>query len=387
MKLPSPQFESFFMAGFECSYSLTEKERWDLLRDSKHEQYCREDYQLIKQMGIHTVREGLAWHQIDRGGGQYNFSRFEPLMQIAQEEGVQQIWDFTHYSYPEYLDPFSKSFVNAFAEYAVRSFQCIRRYQSGVIYITLINEISYWSWIGADLGIWAPFTKGVENGIRFKLQLIAATMAAMDAIWAIDPSVRFIQVDPFMYREALLPASDAALKAAREFNDIARFQTWDILSGKSFPELGGAERYLDIVGINYYVDNQQWLKTSQDRKHISFQRVPIDSPKRQSLANMLEVVHKRYGRPMILAETGSYGEYRTSWWRRLLPELDECSAKNIPLFGVCIYPTLDNPDEGHFLAPHSGLWDFAPRDRKQIRHPHAGSIALISEYIRTHRGG
>jgi beta-glucosidase/6-phospho-beta-glucosidase/beta-galactosidase len=374
-------FKSFLMAGFECSYPLVRnQERWDLLRDSTHEPYLAQDYARIKELGIRTVREGMAWHQIDKGGGHYDFSRFEQMMRIAHEQGIQQIWDLNHYDYPEYLDPFSNSFIDAFAGYALNCAKIIRKYQSGTIYLVLINEISYWAWIGADLGEWAPYSKGVENGIKFKAQLIKATIAATDAIKKADGDIRFIQVDPFMYREAIEPASEQARSAARDFNTIARFQTWDMLSGKAFPELGGKPEYLDILGINYYVDNQQWLLSSDDQKHIQFERVPIDHPKRKSVGEMLAQIIPRYERPLLITETGSYGDYRKPWWKRFLCEIEECLGNGIPLYGVCAYPTLDNPDEGHFLAPHSGLWDFRQDDAAFQRIPHESSIALIRDF-------
>ena len=33
-----------------------------------------------------------------------------------------------------------------------------------------------------------------------------------------------------------------------------------MLSGRTQPELGGKESYLDILGINYYDRNQWWIR-------------------------------------------------------------------------------------------------------------------------------
>src|SRR5437016_1180188 len=89
-----PIFSSFIWAGFECTYAKSEaRTRIDMLASTAHDRFCRADYQNIKVIGIQVVREGLSWHQIDKGGGQYDFSRFEPMMRIAAEEGIEQIWD------------------------------------------------------------------------------------------------------------------------------------------------------------------------------------------------------------------------------------------------------------------------------------------------------
>jgi len=126
-----------------------------------------------------------------------------------------------------------------------------------------------------------------RHGERHSFQnaVIKATIAATDAIRAVDSDCRFIQVDPFMYREAIEPASPEARNAARDFNDIARFQTWDMLSGKTHPELGGKPDYLDILGINYYVDNQQWLLHQMTRSILFSNECPSIIPSAKHWAN------------------------------------------------------------------------------------------------------
>lgn len=175
----APTFKTFLMAGYECTYALVEqRERFDLLAASKHDVYCRPDYELIKELGMTTVREGLAWHQIDRGKGAYDFSRFEPMMQAAQDLGIQQIWDLNHSDFSEKLNVFSQAFVQRFAEYARAVIHTLRKFQRETIYLVPLNEISFFSWIGADHGLWAPYKTGAVNGFGFKKQLVQAAMKA-----------------------------------------------------------------------------------------------------------------------------------------------------------------------------------------------------------------
>ncbi|MFO0703221.1 MAG: hypothetical protein U0525_00675 [Patescibacteria group bacterium] len=106
-----------------------------MLTATKHDKYCRDDYKMVKNIGIKTVREGLSWSEIDKGRGVYRFERFEKMMKVAKEENVQQIWDLNHFDFPSYLDPFSKNFIIKFAEYARGA--CINHHQ----------EISEWNYI------------------------------------------------------------------------------------------------------------------------------------------------------------------------------------------------------------------------------------------------
>lgn len=368
------------MAGFECTYAkVSPNIRLDMLSSTKHDLYCAKDYRLIKEFGMNTVREGLSWHQIDKGNGNYKFDRFESLMAIAAEENIQQIWDLNHFDYPDDLNPFTNDFIERFSKYAREAVKLIRRYQSGTIYLVPINEISFFSWISADRGGWAPFKKGAQNGFRFKSQLVKASIQAMDRIWEVDSNIRFIQVDPFMRRLALPPAKKPAIKHVDEFNQIIRFQAWDMLSGKTYPELGGHPRYLDIIGVNYYLHNQEWVISHPNSRKITHQMMDWDSSDRVSFAKMLTEIYDRYHRPMVVTETGSFGDNRPSWWQRVLSEVNEGIDQGLPIYGVCAYPVLDRPESVNYLFPQSGLWDFKSGDKSLKRIPHETSLFYIGQ--------
>lgn len=382
-----PVFSSFMMAGYECTYALAEnKRRLDLLAATKHDEYCEEDYRLIKDVGMRTVREGLSWNQIDKGNSVYDFSRFEKIMQMGKKENIQQIWDLNHFDYPEYLDPFSEDFVTQFGKYAAEAIKVIQRYQKNPLYIVPLNEISFFAWIGADMGWWAPYKKGRQNGFRLKSQLVKANIAAMEAIWQLNPEVRFIQVDPFMRRLATEPATRTAKKHVQEFNDIVRFEAWDMLCGKAHPEIGGDPKYLDIIGVNYYVHNQEWVISEKEngKNKIRHQMMDWDSSDRVPFWKMLEDIYQRYGRPMIVSETGSYGELRYRWWERVLKEIDEGLKEGLPICGVCSYPTVDRPESAGFLLPNSGIWDFEAEDLACRRVPHPHTIEVIRQFAQQH---
>jgi beta-glucosidase/6-phospho-beta-glucosidase/beta-galactosidase len=376
-----PQFNSFFMAGFECTASLAEnRRRLDLLGATRHDVLVEEDYRLIKERGIATVREGLNWSVIDRGGGLYDFSRFERIMKAGMEAGIQQIWDLNHFDYPDWLDPFSEEFSEAFARYSLAAHQLLRKYQpKGILYLIPFNEISFFAWIGADMGWWAPYKKGQKNGFLLKKQLVKAAIACMDALWAVDSDIRFIHSDPFMRRLAVEPASKTALKHVKEFNEVIRFQAWDMLSGRLAPELGGDPKYLDIIGLNYYIHNQEWVLSELGEKKITHQLMDWDSPDRISFAEMLQTVYDRYQRPMIVSETGSFGIHRLDWWQRIFMETQEALNRKIPVCGMCAYPILDRPESAGFLLPNSGLWDFNFDDDSCERIPHERALNIIEQ--------
>lgn len=375
----SAVFFSFIQGGFECTAALNRQRRLQLLFETQHDQRCLEDYQLLQELGILTVREGLNWSEIDQGKSTYCFDRFIPIMEAGQKLGMQQIWDLNHFDYPSSLDVFSPEFIERFTFYAVAAVQKLRSFTSQTLFIVPINEISFSAWIGADKGWWAPFKRGRKNGFRLKQQLVRASLAAMDAVWQVDADVRFIQVDPFMRRVAKNPANAKAKRLVNEFNQVIRYEAWDMLAGKTCPELGGHPRYLDIIGLNYYIHNQEWVISDQQRIH--YQQIDWQSPDRVSFAQMIQEVSQRYQRPILISETGSFGEQRQGWWQRVLQEVEEGLQKKLPILGVCGYPVLDRPEQAGFLVPQSGWWDFAPEDPSLRRIPHPATLSAIRQGV------
>ena len=77
-------------------------------------------------------------------------------------------------------------------------------------------------------------------------------------------------------------------------------------SGRIWPQIGGRPDLLDIVGVNYY-HNNQWIHGGPpiDRHH------PLPRPFHRILAD----TYARYGRPIFVAETGIEGDERPAGWR------------------------------------------------------------------------
>ncbi len=372
-------FSSFFMGGFEGASPKNKKgKRIDILGMTRHDNYCRKDYGLLISKGIFTVRESLQWSLIETHPGVYDFSRYEKMMQIGQEMHIQQIWSLNHFDYPDFLDPFSKEFIQSFADYAKASIQVLRKYQTGTIYLIPINEISFFSFIGGSIGHWAPFAK--KKGEVLKKQLVRAAIAAMNAIWNVDKKVVFIHTDPVVVRIPKNPKNIIQRIHARNFLKYY-FQAWDMLAGISHPELGGNPKYLQILGGNYYIDNQEWITNRSSTKTPRHKTITWDHPDRKPLDKILEMIYKRYNKPFLISETGSYGINRVKFWNRTLLEIDSAIKKGIPVLGVCAYPVIDRPDWDNFKLTNSGLWDFKRGDKKLNRIPHKPTINIIDKYL------
>src|SRR6185503_20893108 len=100
----------------------------------------------------------------------------------------------------------------------------------------------------------------------------------------------------------------------------SQFQAWDMLTGRLAPELGGQDKYLDLIGVNFYPHNQWFYNLNGVRRIRRFTPISRRHPLYRPLREMLAEVHERYHRPMIIAETGAENRLRAGWLRYVCNE-------------------------------------------------------------------
>jgi hypothetical protein len=350
-------FKSFFFAGFECATGYNEKGEWiDQISATWHDQHADEDYRRLKEVGMHATREAIRWPLVDRGNGEYDFSSVKPFVEAARKHGVQVIWDLFHYGYPEGVDLFSEAFAERFAAYCKACIKYICENLDGPVFVTPVNEPSYYSWAAAEVGKFAPHEKG--RGFELKYSLCRAAIRGIDAIWEVCPDARIVNADPLCYvvpqlgKPEMQPDCDG-------FNNIAVFQSWDMLCGKLHPELGGSRKHLDIIGINYYWTNQWELGTDHGP-------LADDDPRRVPLRKLIKSVHERYGGELMISETSHVNEHRSRWIMEVAHEAEAVLEAGVPLLGVCLYPILGMP-EWHAQDEWTrlGLWDVCEKTKRR----------------------
>ena len=345
---PTPLFRSFFMGGFECStHYRSDGYRLDITAATRHDQRCAEDYRLLWSVGIQTVRDGARWHLIEPTPRSYDWSSLIPMAMAAEQTGTEVIWDLLHYGWPDHLDLWSPMFVESFAHYAGQTARMLRELTGRTPWFVPINEISFMAWGAGDVGVLHPFAIG--RGEELKRQLARAAIAAIHAIREIDPGARFLQVEPIIHVIPQPYDPFSAERAARHTE--AQFAAFDMLSGRICPELGGSEDCLDVVGLNYYCHNQ-WMEGGPP--------IPWNEahPLYQPPHELFVAVHRRYGRPMIIAETGIEAELRPSWFTHVCAEVRRAALAGADFRGICLYPVMNHPGWADDRHCPNGLIDY-----------------------------
>ena len=362
-------FESFFMGGFECStHHLKSGKRLDEIAATQHDHFALEDYLRLHKQGMLTARDGLRWHLIEPLPGQYDFTSLLTMMRAAQSARTQIIWDLCHYGWPDWLDIYSPNFIDAFARLAGEFARLWKNETDAVLFTAPINEISFFSWAAGQSGYLNPFSK--RQGNKMKTQLVRAAIAGIEALWAIDSRTRVAQIDPMIHVLPANPKRRKDVEAANAYRE-SQFEAWDMLAGRKDPELGGQEKYLDIIGGNYYVHNQ-WI--------LGGSFIEQSNPRYRPLREILAEVYERYRRPLFIAETGIEDELRPAWFRYVCDEARAALLNGVELEGVCLYPVVNHPGWDDDRHCHNGLWDYADANgEREIYQPLAVELQKQTE--------
>ena len=348
------------MGGFECAtHRRRDRTRLDVTAATSHDICCREDYSLLASIGIRTIRDGLRWHLIETAPGVYDWSSFLPMLHAAHATGTQVIWDLCHWGVPDGIDLFSEDFPRHFAAFSAAAAKLIRdeNLRAGIILPQVycaINEISFWAWVGGDEEHFHPWA--FDRGGELKRQLVLASVAAIRAVRAVDPDARFIQAEPIIH----LSAEEEEVELEVTSHNVGQFEAWDMLAGIDDPDLGGAADTLDLIGVNYYWNNQ-WIHDGD--------RTPPGHHLHRPLHQMLVTLWERYRRPILITETGAESEAAFAWLGYIGAEVRQARRLGALILGICLYPAMDYPgwdDDRHcFCGLIEASEDWSARSLRQ----------------------
>jgi hypothetical protein len=269
------------------------------------------------------------------------------MIHAARATGVHVIWDLCHYGWPDDLDVWSPAFVERFAGLARAFARLLADEGGGPPSIAPINEISFLSWAAGQVGWFYPY--GKRRGGELKDQLVRAAIAASREVRAVHPQAVLVHTDPLI--NVMASPRRPQDRGQAEGYRRAQFDAAEMVLGRQRPELGGREEYVDLVGLNYYFDNQWYFGSGRKiaRTHAHY----------RPLHDLLRDAHEQLRRPLLIAETGIEDDARPEWLRWVGEQVGTAVDAGVPVEAICLYPILNHPgwvDDRHC---HNGLWDYA----------------------------
>jgi beta-glucosidase/6-phospho-beta-glucosidase/beta-galactosidase len=358
-------FNSFFIAGYECADHLNAKgERIHLLEETEHDLRVVEDYELIQKIGIHTVREGICWSNVEKTPYHYDFDEVRHRIEKANLMGIQQIWDIMHFGCPDDIYPTHPHFEQRFVALCKAFVEFYNIHSQTPLIVVPINEISFHSWFAGESKGTAPYVKFA--GWEIKYALCKAAISGIKMIKSLCPEALISMVEPMVYIHA---DEDSCLEDIQQQNDY-QFQAIEMITGRICPELGGEQELIDLIGINYYW-NCQWKPKGGTLlwPEVHKERIPIDE--------MIVHMDQKYSKPIWISETGHIGIGRAEWLNEMTEAVIACSKKGVTIHGLCLYPVIDRPNWDDLNDYHNcGIWDL---DEQKNRIPFAELIQEIQK--------
>jgi beta-glucosidase/6-phospho-beta-glucosidase/beta-galactosidase len=352
-----------FATGIENSYPTIAlpdgtTKRVDEMEKCGHYARWREDFQLVREIGIHHLRYGPPLHRTHLGPGRYDWSFADETFACLRELKIEPIVDLCHFGVPDWLESFQNpDFPLHFAEYAgafARRFPWCRLY-------TPVNEIFIAASFSAQYGWWNERLTSDRTFVTALKHLCQANVLAMRAILATQPAAWFIQSESSEYFHAEDPASETLA----DFLNQKRFLPLDFTYGQSVT-VPVYEYLLDngmtraeyhwfeknqvkgrcVLGTDYYYTNEHLVHgdgTTSSSGEIFGYYV------------LTKQYFDRYKLPVMHTETnireGERGDEAVVWLKKEWAQMIRLRKDGVPIVGFTWYSLTDQVD-----------WDSALRD-------------------------
>jgi hypothetical protein len=338
----SQPFNSFLMAGFECSsHRRRDGVRLDLIKATGHDRHALRDYRVCRDLGFLTLRDGLRWHLIEKSPGKYDWSSWLEMLEGAEEVGAQVIWDLFHYGSPDCVDEAAPDFPERFTDFALAALEVHQSVSSRPPLVCPLNEINFISW-AVDDGYFPPV--GPKQQGWFKDQLVRTGIAASKAIKQRWPRATIVWAEPLIHIAPHDRRRRTVQGAQRNLQGM--YEAYDWITGMAKPELGGDPSLVDVVGWNFYPHNQWYWKGPT---------IPMGHHEYRPLADMLLEMAERYGKPLFLSETGAEGTGKPSWLHYVCNEVRDAMSRGADIRGICWYPITAYPGWDNSRHAETGL--------------------------------
>ena len=315
-------FRSFAMGGFEGStHRRRDRRRIDTIATSAHDRFAGVDFALVAGMGVRTVREAFRWHLIEPREGRFDWSSALPIVRAAREHGVEIIWDICHWGVPDDVDVMSTEFPRRLAAFTRAAVRFLRNEGALVGGWVPVNEMSFWTWAGGDKGHFQPWLN--ERGYDLKRQLFLGHLAILEELRRSGAREPVVVAEPLI--NVVPPNEDPEQVHLAAGHNEGSFEVVDWL-------LAEDRNAVDVIGFNHYPHNQ-WIWEGP--------QIGPEDHRFRRLASLLRDASHRFGKPLMLAETGAEEPRGDAWLAYVAEEVGHALDAGVPVEGVCVYPVMD----------------------------------------------
>jgi beta-glucosidase/6-phospho-beta-glucosidase/beta-galactosidase len=341
-----------FSTGIENSYPTIEWKgktiRRDEMEECGHYKHWREDFGLVKELGIEYLRYGPPLYKAMQGPGKFDWSFADETFNALKELDITPIADLCHFGVPDWLGGFNNpDFPRHFTQYA-RAFA--KRFPWVRFYTPVFSGL---------LGWWNERNHDDRGYVTALHQLCRANVLAMHAILEERKDAVFIQSESSEYFH---PDEPSCIARANFLNE-RRFLSLDLTYGRSIH----AEMFQYLIDNGMTRDDYNWFVQNHVRgkcvmgndyyitnEHL----VKADGGIEPSgeIFGYYVITHQYYERyhlPVMHTETNIKDpDDAPRWLRKEWANVHRLKQDGVPLIGFTWYSLTDQID-----------WDTAMREK------------------------
>jgi beta-glucosidase len=307
----------------------------------------KEDIALAKQMGVKAFRLGIEWSRIEPQRGYYDpqgIQFYHDVLNELKAQGMTPMVTLVHFNYPQWIDSLSssgkglekKEFIDYFLKYTEF---VVKEYGTDVQYWLTFNEPNVWIPSSFLFGIFPPGKRNPISTIKAGWNLLKAHSKAYDLIHKLDSdamvssNVFYILPKPFSppipppnsvgqqsntpildenalmnsdwFFESLSNGNVAVNKKDIGESNIDEIKTLkndlksqsDQVNSEMDSNVGWLKKF-DYVSIDYYYKFRNLNDILNLTKPWKISLYP------EGLYDALMYYHKKYKKPIIIAENG-----------------------------------------------------------------------------------
>jgi beta-glucosidase len=368
-----------FATGIENSIPTIDggRQRVDEMEKCGHYEKWKEDFELVREMGIHFLRYGPPLHRTFKGAGRYNWDFADLTFGYLKTSGIVPIVDLCHFGVPDWIGNFQNpDFPALFAEYGgefAKRFPWVQLY-------TPVNEMFVCATFSAAFGWWNEQLASEQGFVTALKHIVKANVLAMHTILDQRPDAIFVQSESSEYFHADNPRSigPAERMNARRFlsldlnygrrvnSDIYEFLMDNGMTRDEYHFfMNNNLKHHCILGNDYYVTNEHRVfddgSTCASGEIFGYNEIT-----RQ--------YYDRYRLPVMHTETnlneGASGTDAVQWLWKQFANVLRVRNSGVPTVGFTWYSLTDQVDWDSALRENKGnvnalgLYDLDRRIRK-----------------------
>lgn len=367
--------------GHECTVNRTREGYRDQTVLSGHEDRI-DDLDLFAELGCRALRYPVLWERVsplpDRAPDwRWSDARLERMRQ----RGIRPIVGLVHHgsgpAHTDLLDPLFAEGLAAHAAAVAQRYPWIEDW-------TPVNEPLTTARFSALYGHWHPHVSDEGAFWTALLNQIDAVRLSMLAIRRARSDARLIQTEDLGRTYATEPLREQAA-----FENLRRWLTWDLLTGRVTREHGMFERIdrhglgdrlraiadapcpPDVIGVNHYLTSERFLDHRLDRypterhggndrmAYADVEAVRVLLPGPDGLDGVLREAHARYGLPMAVTEVhnGCTREEQMRWLLEAWRTAERLREEGVPVEAVTAWSLLGAFDWNSLLTRGAGHYE------------------------------